>query len=190
AHAETALRLLEDVREQIVDRQQWARTAGEPAAERVRQRISGWIALMEQELLPTFWDVLSPETREGAIEGLRAARVMIQTGAPPEALEARFARVRGSLETDDATGAAIQGFRESFLLGMPTRLCVGLRRASLALRDAVAAKDGRAVREAQAALSALRAEGSAAWDSWQDSDALVDAAPDLVIPKEMPRHGN
>ena len=76
------------------------------------------------------------------------------------------------------------------LLGMPTRLCASLRRTSLALRDAVAANDAAAVRQAQAALSALRAEGTAAWDSWQDSDALVDAAPDLVVPKDMPRHGN
>ena len=190
AHAETALRVLEDVRDQIADRQQWARSAGQPAAERVRQRIAGWIALLEQELLPAFWNALPAETRDGAIEGLRALRVMIQTGAPPEALEARFARVRDTLETDDATGAAIQGFRDSFLLGMPTRLCASLRRTSLALRDAVAANDAAAVRQAQAALSALRAEGTAAWDSWQDSDALVDAAPDLVVPKDMPRHGN
>ncbi len=190
SHAETALRLLEDVRDQIEDRQQWARTAGEPTAERVRQRISGWIALLEQELLPAFWNVLPPATRDTAVEGLRALRVMLQTGAPPEALEGRFARVREALETDDAAGAAIQGFRESFLLGMPTRLCAGLRRASLTLRDALAANDASAVRQAQAALTALRAEGSAAWDSWQDSDALVDAAPDLVVPKDMPRHGN
>ena len=60
----------------------------------------------------------------------------------------------------------------------------------MALRDALAANDAPAVRQAQAALAALRAEGSAAWDSWQDSDALVDAAHDLVVPKEMPRNAN
>jgi molecular chaperone HscA len=190
AHAETALRLLQDVRDQIEDRQQWARGAGQPAAERVRQRVSGWIGLLEQELLPAFWNLLPAAAREQAVEGLRALRVMLQTGAPPEALDARFARVRQAIETDDATGIAIQGFRESFLLGMPTRLCTGLRRASLALRDAIVADDPAALEDAQAALTALRAEGSAAWDSWQDSDTLVDAAPDLVVPKDMPRHGN
>jgi molecular chaperone DnaK (HSP70) len=190
AHAEDALRLLEDVRDQIVDRQRWARSAGQPVGDRVRERISGWIGLLEQELLPAFWGVLPAATRDAAVEGLRALRVMMQTGAPPEALEARFARVLDSLEADDTTGTAIRAFRESFLLGMPTRLCASLRQASLELRNAVLANDAPAVREAQAALSALLAEGNAAWDHWKDSDALVDATPDLVVPKELPRHGN
>lgn len=189
-HAETALRLLEDVRDQIQDRQQWAQGAGLPAADRVRQRIAGWISLLEQDLLPAFWNVLPATARDEAVEGLRALRVMLQTGAPPDALERRFGRVRETLETDDPAGVAVQGFRESFLLGMPDRLCVGLRRASLALRDAIVSDDPAAIGEARAALTAVRAEGTAAWDSWQDSDALVDATPDLVVPKDMPSHGN
>ena len=189
-HAETALRELEDVRDQIEDRRQWARGAGLPAAERVRQRIAGWTAFHEQELLPAFWDVVPAAVRDEAVEGLRALRVMLQTGAPPEALETRYARVRQGLETDDAAGAAIQGFRDSFLLGMPARLCADLRRTSLALRDAIVASDAKATESARAALATLRAEGEAAWGSWQDSDALVDATPDLVIPKDVPGHGN
>jgi molecular chaperone DnaK (HSP70) len=190
AHAETALQLLKDVADQVADKQRSAAGDGLPPEEQARQRVAGWIRFYEEQTLPLFWDVLPEPQREQAIESIKALRVMIRTGAPPATLDARHGQLRQSLEPEGPLGLAVQGFRESTLLGLPERLAVQLRSASLRLRDTLGSKDAAAVESAAAALSELRAEGEAAWKAWHESGALVEASPDLVVPKDMPRDGN
>jgi hypothetical protein len=190
AHAEKALQILHDVADQVADKHRWAEGAALPRDEQVRRRIAGWIRFHEEETLPVFWELLSEESREAAMESIKALRVMLKTSAPAETLDARYGRLLEELAPAGPVGVAVQAFRESTLMGMPDRIARELRVASMALRQALMAKDDPAVTQRSDALQALRAEGDAAWNAWQETDPLLAASPDLVVPKEPPRDGN
>lgn len=190
AHAETARQILQDVADQVLHKHRWAQDRTLPADEQVRRRVAGWLGFHENQTLPVFWDVLPHERREQAIDAIKALRVMIRTGAPPATLEARYDELCQTLEPEGPVGQAIQGHREAALLGMPERLTEALRDTALELRDAIKAQDGVAVEKASTRMQALRAEGEAVWQAWRESAPLVEASPDLVVPKDTRRYGN
>jgi molecular chaperone DnaK (HSP70) len=190
AHAETARQILQDVAEQVAHKHQWAEDRDLPADEQVRRRVAGWLGYHEIQTLPLFWDVLPHARREEAVEGIKALRVMLRTGAPAPTLDARYDALCRILEPEGPVGQAVQGHREASLLGMPERLSEALRASALEVRDAVKAEDTAAVESASIRLQGLRAEGEATWQAWRESGPLIDASPDLLVPKDTPNDGN
>jgi len=182
AQAEEALQQLRDLRDQVDDKQEALVEAGLPQELGARRRVAGWVWFYEHDLLPHFWDALGEDVRERAIERLRALRVQLQTGAPPDELEASLRVLRETVcsgELEPAVRAWISGG----LLGVPDRLSERLRGLATSARNHYLGGDRAALAEDLAALRAALAESDQAWRTWHETGFILDARPDLVFVK-------
>jgi molecular chaperone DnaK (HSP70) len=183
AQAEQALQQLRDLRDQVDDKQEALVAAGLPAEVGARNRVAGWVWFYEHDLLPHFWDAMAEDVRGRAIERLRALRVQLQTGAPPEELDGSLRALReiacaGELEP------ALRAWITAGLLGVPDRLSARLRELATRARNSYQAGSREELARDLGALHEALAEADHAWRAWQETGFILDARPDLVFVKQ------
>ncbi len=180
-HVELALK---DLQIQVRHKREAALTWDAPLEDHVRSRVAGWATFFESDLLPHFWNVLDPEPREKAVERLRAVRLALQTRAPAAEAEASLSAMEEALFSSAPIGPALRGWRFASALGVPDRMADGLRAACDVARTRCRRPDRKAFEEAIARVKRLLAEADATWRSWNETGAVIDVRPDLVIRKK------
>lgn len=190
AQAEEALSRLTDLHDQVEDhRLAVAGRQGRTPDERLRDTVAGWLHFFEQDLLVEFWDVLPAEAQAKSREKVSALRTMLATGAPAETASATLDQLRGVVLQGELE-PALRAYQDGQMLGIPDRLGDDMRVHALRARDHQRA--GRA-KELEAELERLRlllAECRAAFRAWRETDALVDARPDLRLHRRAREAGN
>jgi molecular chaperone DnaK (HSP70) len=189
SQAEEVLQSLQDLREQVVANREALLFGGQPAEVVSPRRVTDWIDFYERSLLPVFWEVLPADTRERAIERIRALRVKLRTGAPPEDLDFNLLALK-RLICDGELEPALQAWYQAGVLGVPERLSVRLRELALQARDHFRAGDRAAFEADLAALQRALAEAEAAWQAWRETGPLLEASPDLVLVKTPNEQAN
>jgi hypothetical protein len=144
--------------------------------------VEEWIDFYERSLLPTFWEELAPETRDRAIERIRALRVKVRTGAPPEDLDLNLVALKHTL-VEGELEPLLQAWFQAGVLGVPERLSLRLREQALQARDHIRSGDRESLADDLAALQQTLAEADATWRTWRETGPLLEASPDLVVVK-------
>ena len=188
AQAEGAVQLLQDNLEQLDAKRAAGQEDHLSIDEKAQRRAMEWVPIFENEILPKFWDLLSADQRAGAIERLRAVRVMAQTGAPANSILSSLDEVKEQLFATEG-GPLVRAWYGSYLLGMPDRIASDLRTRALRCR-AVWTGDPSERRAALAALHETLAESDAALKRYRATSSVVDASPDLVIPAQGAGRGD
>jgi hypothetical protein len=183
AQAEQALQQLRDLRDQVDDKQEALVSAALPPEMATRRRVAGWVWFYEHDLLPHFWDALRDDARERAIERLRALRVQIQTGAPPDELDGSLRALRETVCSGELE-PALRAWITAGLLGVPDRLSERLKELATRARNSYQSGSRAALAEDLDALHAALAEADQAWRAWHETDYILDARPDLVFVRQ------
>jgi len=183
-----AVQLLQDNLEQLDAKRTASREDHLSNDEKARRRAIEWVPIFENEILPKFWDLLSGAERTEAIEGLRAARVMAQTGAPASAILSSLDETKERLFATEG-GPLIRAWYGSYLLAMPDRMAAELRQRALRCRAAWTG-DPEERRVALMALHETLAESDAALKRYRATESVVDASPDLIIPAREASRGD
>ncbi|HEX6739147.1 MAG TPA: Hsp70 family protein [Vicinamibacteria bacterium] len=181
AQAESVLQSLTDLGEQVLAGREALLFRALPAEEVSRQRVEEWIDFYERSLLPTFWEELAG-VREKIIERIRALRVKVRTGAPPEDLDLNLVALKQTI-VDGELEPALQAWYQAGVLGVPERLSTRLREQALAARDHFRSGEAAALAADLEALRRTLAEADATWRAWRATGPLLEASPDLVVVK-------
>jgi hypothetical protein len=180
--AESVLQSLTDLGEQVLAGREALLFRSLPAEAVARQRVEEWIDFYERSLLPTFWEELAPQVRDRAIERIRALRVKVRTGAPPEDLDLNLVALKQTL-VEGELEPLLQAWYQAGVLGVPERLSARLREQALQARDHIRSGDVAALAADLAALQQTLAEADASWRAWRSTGPLLEASPDLVVVK-------
>jgi len=186
--ARRSLERLEDALEQIQARRHSQLEAGAPD-EMARRRVLEWAPVFETELLAAFWEHIPPPQRDEAIARIRALRVMVQTAAPARDLYRGLDAVKETL-FEGVVGPVLKAVYYSWLIGVPGRLADRLREEAAEVREALRQGDPEGLARARADLEATLAETEAMLKRYWATDAVVDAAPDLVVLRQSGTRGD
>jgi molecular chaperone DnaK (HSP70) len=189
AQAMGAVQLLQDNLEQLEAKVAANQEADLSSDEKAQRRAMEWVPLFENEILPKFWDLLSPPERTEAIERIRALRVMAQTGAPAHGVFSSLEEMKEGLFATEA-GPMIRAWYRSYLLGMPDRMGGELRARALRCRAAWPSDDREERDAALEALHEILAESDLVLKRYWATTTVVDASPDLVIPPKEAGRGH
>ena len=185
AQAEGAVQLLQDNLEQLDAKMTANQEEHLSVDEKAQRRAMEWVPVFENEILPKFWDLLSADERAQAIEGLRAVRVMAQTGAPASSILSSLDEVKEQLFATEG-GPLMRAWYCSYLLGMPERV-VGRAAQPRAALPRRLARRRRRTAGGPRALHETLAEAEAALKRYRATNSVVDASPDLVVPRARGR---
>jgi len=188
SQAERSLERLQDLLEQIEARRRSQLEEGTPD-EVARRRVQEWVPVFETELLAAFWEHIPPRQRDEAIARLRALRVMLQTAAPARDL---YRGLEGAKQTlfEGEIGPVLKALYYSWLIGVPGRLAERLREDVERVREALRADDREGFDRARTDLEKTLAETEALLKRYWATEALVDAAPDLVVLRQAGTRGD
>jgi molecular chaperone DnaK len=145
-----------------------------------KERVLGWAVFYEQALVPHFWNVISEEKREAAIERIRRINVMKETRSPTENLRGVLAELQEDLH-EGPLGVVFEAYREAHVVGVPDRLGEDLE----ALADKAALHYYRGERESFATvrreLREKMGEAEKAFSRWRERGDITMANPDLRV---------
>jgi hypothetical protein len=186
--AERSLEELEDALEQVRARRRSQLEVGS-ADDVARRRVLEWAPVFEADLLAAFWEHIPERQRDEAIERIRAVRVMAQTAAPARDLYRGLDAVKDTL-FDGEIGPVLKAVYYSWLGGVPGRIAGRLKDDADRARGALRRGDREGFARARLEVQDTLAETEAVLKRYWATDAVVDAAPDLVVLRRSPTRGD
>jgi hypothetical protein len=145
-----------------------------------KERVLGWLALYERDLLPTFWQLIEPERREDIIKRIRALRIMTETLASAEEMQSVLSALEDLVFAGEA-GLLLRAYRDAQLLGVPAGIRKQLTELSIAAARARLANQGERYQKLKAELKLKLEEAYEAWRVWAQKGDVREASPDLRV---------